>query len=352
MRTVTLLCGILCLGQIAAAGTLELPNADMEARQGEGLADWQMLEPQAGSPLRDTENPHSGRSCLRLSVVEGRRMVVESAPEGFSLEPCHQYLLRLWVRSSPFLRFSIRLQQLDATGQGYRQQLWPVSNQAIPPAWQQLELPFLTLTTTRRGRLQFVLEGSPTEAGDSYWVDDLQLADLGKAELITTPRRNLWYNGGMELLNREKTMPSGWEGWFESARLLRARVDPDFAHSGAVCLEFPGGERQRVIIVGQAGVRSNLRSPALCRLSVWARGSGTIRFALYQYGPVYYERLLGVSGPDQQVSEEWQEFSLEMAIDNPLTMLVIPTVDCTGTIYLDDAALILLHQPPDSVPVP
>ena len=324
-------------GQAPDEARATVPDGGMEQVRDGVLTHWHVVGPKPSAAPADAQVRHDGQHSLRLHLATSGRVRVESEP--FVLKGRTSYRLHVWTQGPWGVRFRVHLNEIKPDGSSHWRTVWPTEGVAFPPVWEESVIPFITREGVTRGQVRFELSVQKPTEPKTFRVDDVRLEERGEVRFHTSRRSNLCYNPGMEALTKTGTMPLGWGGWFTSSRRLRACTDAGAAHGGRVCLESPLERRGRVIVTGS---RFEVRTPAYGRVSVWARGQGTVQVGLARYGPMWFQRQDVVFGPVCKLSAKWQRLVWDVPIDLPRTVAAIPVFDCCGHVWLDDARVALV----------
>jgi len=314
-----------------------VPDGGMEQVRDGGLTHWHVEDPKPSAAPADAQVRHDGQHSLRLHLATSGRVRVAS--EAFVLKGRTSYRLHVWTRGPWGVRFRVHLNEIKPDGSSHWRTVWPLEGVAFPPVWEESVIPFITREGVCRGQVRFELSVQKPSEPKTFRVDDVRLEERGEVQFRTSRRSNLCYNPGMEALNEAGTMPLGWGGWFTSSRRLRACTDAGAAHGGRACLESPLERRGRVIVTGS---RFEVRTPAYCRVSIWARGEGTVQVGLARYGPMWFQRQDVMFGPVCKLSATWQRLVWDVPVDLPRTVAAIPVFDSCGHVWLDDACVELV----------
>jgi len=193
-------CSLACLALLpacAAAGNA-LPNPGFEDGFGaDGLAPhWQDNSSWADLDVayaRETDNPHSGRSCQRVTCSRLSHGAVQLIPDqGIPLAKGRIYRVRAWLRGDVG-NVALQLRLAPAPYTIYVERALPAG-----PDWRSLEYLWSSTVDDPNARLmlRFVQRGT-------LWVDDVSVEEIteDEAQALGPPLRagNLLRNGRFEL---------------------------------------------------------------------------------------------------------------------------------------------------------
>lgn len=217
-----------------------LPNADFEGQfRPSGIAEgwrdnssWADLEVEYG---RETDNPHSGQACQRITCTRLDSGAVQMiSAQGLPLHRGRIYRVRAWFRGNVD-GVVVLLRQAPAPYRVYAQKSLLVTSQ-----WQQLE--YFWTSTINDPQSRFMLRFT---AVGTLWVDDLAVEEIpleeAKRSFSPPEQGNLLQNGSFDLGLANWLLNHGTDNWQETTLSIEATGD-------GPCLKMvvPEGTRARL----------------------------------------------------------------------------------------------------------
>ncbi|NUP99448.1 MAG: beta-galactosidase [Armatimonadetes bacterium] len=173
---------------VAAVGAVTVPNASLEAGQGEP-AGWTVStgENGTGSWAWDHSRARTGQRSVKVTKTNaaGFSLVTSSL---FEVEPGREYEVscHLAVSGAPKARIYFMLSQYPAGSD-----TWQLPNSFsarvpwyTPDGWRPLKFPFRVREGNTRMRIQVVITAAPVEA----WFDDFEVKELPTGSAAYRPR--------------------------------------------------------------------------------------------------------------------------------------------------------------------
>ena len=276
---------------------------------------------QAGK-LESAEEARTGKRGARLEAVVGQEARLYSASDTGVVTAGGTYLLSIWAKGRGTL--TLNMYQYDAANFIGTDFFHDQPGLKLTEQWQELRRVYKpTNEKVRRVNFAVVLNGEVAYLDDaSFSIDPNAPVELLK-------------NGGFEQAFDEVSF-SGW-GNLSGGQIIRDRV----ARTGERALKmtlFGDAPEARIISAPPIVVKTG----AVYRLSVWARGSGTLRLNATQYGASNFlstDFMQDQSG--LQLTDAWKKLSVAYRPSNPKVKSASLALVLTGAgaqAVLDDAS--------------
>ncbi len=229
----------------------------------------------------DTQIVHDGKASLRFSNYTDRPALLRKR---IAVQPNRLYRVRFWVRSDDTGKmsdFGTGRFVVNVLGEGKRQLSYFDPQVPVKTDWRSVEVAFNSMNYE-----SIVLEvGVRTGGSGSFWLDDLEIEEIGMVNLLRRP--------GTPLIVRDEASGVVYEEGVDFARVEDTLLNYLFDHEGPSISLLPGsrirpGTRLRVdyhhaVVIYQGQTPVCMSEPEVHQ--IWRRLAEVVTDTL---GPRYY----------------------------------------------------------------